>query len=360
MRRVGTISSAAGLIFLGVWMILNKTNPSFADEMFKWWPAIIILIGIEVLVYFSRKSEEQRVGFSFLIIPVIIVFIIVNIYQGFENKIKFNSNNGNGISFNNMIDIFKDIDSERYKTIDSSKVIDAKIGALTFNTNNADINIKKSTDGKVKVDLKIYVDRNENIENYSIKDSIISENASISINDIYIKKVAGDIYLPEGCSIIINTDNVRLNSIEDMAQSTVKIKSDNSAVTVNEAKELSIDSDNISADVNRIGTFYAKSDSGMVKINGSVDNLKLVMDNGKVNVDNESGKNVDIELGDGMVNYKTKIKNTDINLDLDNGICSLNGERRINSGITQKNGTGENKIKIGVDNGTLTFTSREW
>jgi hypothetical protein len=259
-----------------------------------------------------------------------------------------------------MIDYFKDADSERYKTIDSSKTIEGNISALTFNTDNADINIKKSSDGKIKLDLKVYIDRSQSLNSYDIKDSINSSNAAVNINDSYIKKVSGDIYLPDGCNIIINTDNVRLNAVESLVQSAIKIKSDNSAITVNEVKELSVASDNISAEVNKATTFNAESSSGMVNVKGSVDNLKLAMDNGKIDIDNESGKNIDIDLNDGMVNYRTKIKDADISLKLDNGICSLNGERHINSGISRKTGNGGNNVKISVDNGTISFTSQEW
>ena len=358
MRKVGTISSSIGLIFLGIWMILNKSNPQAAQEMLKWWPVVIIFMGIEVLVYFGKRSGSERVGFSFLIIPVIIIFIIVNVSQGIENKL--NINFGRGLSINKMVDIFKDSDLKRYKMIDSSKTFDEKVNMIVFNTPNADINIKKSDSGKTEMKLKVYVLKDNNINSYDIKDKADGDKLNINITEDYVKRVSGDIYIPDGCSVSIAADNIRLNSDEEISKSSIKVESDNSAVTVNKINELSIDSDNISLEVKNASMLSATGDSGLVKVDGSVEKIKLVLDSGKVDVKNESGKDVDIKVNDGIANYKTRINDADVSLKLDNGVCSLNGEKRVNAGLSQKLGNGQNRVSISVDDGTLSFISQEW
>ena len=86
MRRVGTLSSAIGLIFFGIWMILNQNYTSLANLLFKCWPVIFIIIGLEILFYFNSKDEKKRVGFNPLIIFVILLFMFSNIFMGIKDN----------------------------------------------------------------------------------------------------------------------------------------------------------------------------------------------------------------------------------------------------------------------------------
>jgi hypothetical protein len=236
-------------------MILNRTNHLYAEGMIKWWPVIIILMGVEVLVYFSRKSENERIGFSFLIIPVILIFLFVNMYQGIGNKFKFNTDFNKGISFNNMIDYFRDIDSDRYKVISTSKSLEAKINTLTLNIDNADINIIKSNDGKTKLDLKIYVNKNESTNNYNIKDTINGDNANININENYIRKVSGDIYIAEFGSVTPRTYGNATAQYEGVGHRVSKINTFTGAVST-----FAINKSGFSASITREGGFGRPSD----------------------------------------------------------------------------------------------------
>ncbi|WP_342455553.1 hypothetical protein [Caloramator sp. Dgby_cultured_2] len=62
------------------------------------------------------------------------------------------------------------------------------------------------------------------------------------------------------------------------------------------------------------------------------------MVNGKIDVKDDNKKedvvkNFNVSLNSGVVNFSTKEKDVDVELNLDNGVCRLNGDTRVNSGI---------------------------
>jgi hypothetical protein len=380
MKRVGTISSAAGLIYLGVWMILRKTNPNLAVEVFKWWPAIIVLIGVEVLVYFNMKKEEERVGFNGLIIPVVLVLLFINIFQGIYNGVRKNINLdlGNGMSINKMIDEFKGVDLDRYRKIETSKTITPAGKAFTFSADNADLSFKKSPDGNIRIDAQVYVDRLSSAQKYEILEQKSSDGIVVNIKNPDIKRVTADIYVPDGLDIRIDTDNLRVKNQDGIPETSFDVKADNGSATFNGIKSVSAQCDNTSVEIKDVQTVKISGDSGVARLNGKVENIDIKLDNGTVDADNElsdnvnininngkvtlknkTGKNVNIKLNDGMATYKTEDKNVNVAMELNSGVCNLNGERRVNTGITRIFGTGEGKVKIDVDNGSASFSSQE-
>jgi hypothetical protein len=165
MRRIGTISSAAGLMFLGIWMIISKTNPVLGAEVFKWWPAVIVVLGIEVLFQFSKR-EGERTRINLLIIPVLLVLLSINIYNGVKIGIGDLVKN---INLGNMPDInIGGLDINNYKVVKTSKTLQASGNLIYFSADNAKLNIKKSTDGNIKIDGNVYVDENSSISSYDI------------------------------------------------------------------------------------------------------------------------------------------------------------------------------------------------
>ena len=38
MKRIGTVTSAIGFIFIGIWMILRNVDKALAKQFFNWWP----------------------------------------------------------------------------------------------------------------------------------------------------------------------------------------------------------------------------------------------------------------------------------------------------------------------------------
>lgn len=75
--RVGTLSMGLLLLSAGVGLLLAQFDGQKAFNLaMRWWPLILIILGIEVLIYtWSRKNEEGRVKYDLFSI-IMVVFLI--------------------------------------------------------------------------------------------------------------------------------------------------------------------------------------------------------------------------------------------------------------------------------------------
>ncbi|BBH22668.1 hypothetical protein Back11_40130 [Paenibacillus baekrokdamisoli] len=60
--RVGTLSMGLSLILIGVTILLSSWNHASAvDILLNWWPAVFILLGLEIIFFLAIKSKEQPI-----------------------------------------------------------------------------------------------------------------------------------------------------------------------------------------------------------------------------------------------------------------------------------------------------------
>lgn len=323
MRKVGTISSAAGLIFYGIWMIIKQNDKLLASEVFKWWPVLFIIIGIEILILLGIKDTDKKVGFNPLIIFIIIIFLCTNIFIGVKDHVNnFVSNNKIDTSNLNIKNIFENLDLN-YNKVDVNKEIQFNGNKINVEVNNGVINVKKSEDGNIKIKGKVSIDSdNKNVE---INPKILDKECSINFNDDIIKTVNIDLYIPSNVQIKIDSDNLKLDSVDE------SLKAD----------------------------YIINGDNGTVQIKGDAEKIAVKINNGIINIKNKLSKDVNVEIDNGTVNLKTEDKNADIKVDIDAGVCSVNKSRIVNSGMNKIYGDGTSKIKINASHGTVDVDSQE-
>lgn len=76
-RRVGTISMAIVLIAVGIIMLVSQINDMSAVKLsIKFWPAVLFLLGGEILWY-SYKYSDEDVKIKYDVFSVFIVLLIV-------------------------------------------------------------------------------------------------------------------------------------------------------------------------------------------------------------------------------------------------------------------------------------------
>lgn len=86
MKRTGTLTLALSLIYYGIWLALTNINSSLARDILIWWPAVFILLGIEILLNCKRTDNNGNVGFNVgLIFMILLLFISNLIYQKYNN-----------------------------------------------------------------------------------------------------------------------------------------------------------------------------------------------------------------------------------------------------------------------------------
>lgn len=352
MKRVGTISAAAGLIYLGTWMIINKINPELGTEVFKWWPMIIVILGVEVLVQFGRKHEE-RVGFNFLIIPVLILMLIANVFNGVKTNFGgwFNDwhvtgghrINIGGIGFNDS------------KSINTSKSLSAYGDSLIIHTNNASIDVKASNSGDIRLEGSVYVDRDSFVSKYDIQEKKEANGYTIDIMDSYIRGVKFDVYVPNGYNVKFDVDNLDLNGGDELGNSSFNVEADNINFKLNEAKSLVMNYGNGNINLKDVLDVNLKGNNGNINVRGRSENINIQADNGKIDISNEICKNVNVGMDQGIASIKTDDKNVDVKIQLRQGVSGINNDKSINSGISRSFGLGTGKVQIKVDQGTANF-----
>ncbi|WP_078550221.1 hypothetical protein [Litchfieldia alkalitelluris] len=66
--RVGTVSMGLSLVLLGVFLVISQFSGNEAFQpLLVWWPAILVVLGIEILLYlFISKQENPIIKYDFL------------------------------------------------------------------------------------------------------------------------------------------------------------------------------------------------------------------------------------------------------------------------------------------------------
>ena len=66
--RVGTFSMGASLVFLGLFLFFSKfMGLDLVQVMTAWWPLLLVVLGIEILVYlFLSRQEKPVLKYDFL------------------------------------------------------------------------------------------------------------------------------------------------------------------------------------------------------------------------------------------------------------------------------------------------------
>ncbi len=74
-RRVGTLTAGIILVVFGVMFLLRLTTANINISLIvSFWPIILVLLGIEIIVaYIINKEEKMKYDFSAIILVIILV-----------------------------------------------------------------------------------------------------------------------------------------------------------------------------------------------------------------------------------------------------------------------------------------------
>lgn len=159
-KKVGTVTLAVGLITLGLLLFANNFMNIAVNELYKYWPVLIIGMGLEMFVFviIYRHDEDVKLRLDGLCIALIIVAAIFSSnWQGFN----LNPN----ISFNwfgNMM-----VDGVKYKSDFKTTIVkeniskDADINKLLVRNSFGDIKLKPYDQKSIKVEANVNVKYND-------------------------------------------------------------------------------------------------------------------------------------------------------------------------------------------------------
>jgi hypothetical protein len=81
--RVGTVSMGASLILLGIVLFISQWKGMGAADIFmSWWPFLLVVLGVEILVHFYfSKRENTFIKYDFL--SIIFIGVLGSVAVGF-------------------------------------------------------------------------------------------------------------------------------------------------------------------------------------------------------------------------------------------------------------------------------------
>lgn len=336
MRKIGTITTAISFIFLGVALLLSKFNGDLAYTLFKFWPMLIIVLGLEFL-YISYKNEDKEKShkFSFLTIFVLILFLITDSAWGLVRSIDFESvktqiENSIGYSNTNK-SVFR-----TEKELSKARII--------LRANNADIDIKQSDDKKVIFDGYIQTKNNkvvdDSVDYFREKD----DNLTLDLNVEPITGIQGTLYVPNGISVDIIVNNGKIENDEGLSNVVMTVDSKNAYISLKKLKEVSVKNSNGDIEVSDIGKSSIENVNGNININGNSENIDVSNKNGYIDIDNNLSKNVKVRSDSGSVKLNSDSADAVLKVNTEYGSVGFNGnyldENKKNINETFGNGSG--------------------
>ena len=192
MKRIGTITSSIGFIFIGLVLGIKIINPTLALTLSKLWFLIFIILGVEVIVL-SKKYDNPK--FSKLSIFVIILMIILRGYFFVTNIV--------GDNLNNLYNVVNDIGSKNLNVYDSGIsfndeiLLDSVGSKIKIESCNGNIKVIRSKDNKIKLQSNIILKKGIEKNKYKLNYEESSEGYEFNFDDDIIRKADIIIYVPD-------------------------------------------------------------------------------------------------------------------------------------------------------------------
>lgn len=353
MRKIGTITTAISFIFLGVALLLSKFNGDLAYTLFKFWPMLIIVLGLEFLyISYKNKDEAKSYKFSFLTIFVLIVFLITDSAWGFVRTIDFGGiraqiENSIGYSNSNKVDFRVE------KELSKARMI--------LRANNADIDIKPSSDKKVIFDGYIQAKNNKGLDDPMSYFREEADNLTLDFNREPIGGIEGTLYIPNGVSIELIVNNGKIESDEDLTNAVMNVDSKNAYVNLKNLKEVRVKNSNGNIEISNILTSSIENVNGSVNVSGNSENIDIDNKNGYITIDNNISRNVKIRSNTGNVRLRSNSADAVLKANTDYGTIRMNRKDLDDNrkDLNKTFGNGNGNINIWTKSGTIDIEIKE-
>jgi hypothetical protein len=155
----------------------------------------------------------------------------------------------------------------------------------------------------------------------------------------------------------VESDNLDIKSDDKFVKSAINMESGNCNVKLAGAGASQINFDNGNVNLKDIKDIRVIGNNSNINIDGEAENINIKSDLGRINVDNTICKDINIEMDQGVVTFKTQDKNVGVNVELNQGVAEINDSKFVNAGSTRTFGTGIGKVKITMDQGAVKFNN---
>ncbi|SDX09873.1 DUF4097 and DUF4098 domain-containing protein YvlB [Marininema mesophilum] len=276
--RVGSLSSGLLLILLGALLLASSFGVvPFLATIIKYWPIILILLGIEVVAFQFLKKEGkiQYDGISILIV-ILIVLVSVSLIpvHAFQLTDAFNPPKTTSIS-------------KQYSLPKGVKKIRIDIP-------EGDIRLRGSSSNKVQLDGNFSVPTQKNNDNLKpLEWSVNGDEATLKVNaqrngvhSIFANKYTElSVDIPRSLALDLDAQsgNVEVEGLKTKAN----IQHSSGDLTVEEVKgDLSVDHDSGNVRLKEVkGSVKVANISGEISVDNSIGPLTLENTDGDIRID---------------------------------------------------------------------------
>lgn len=330
--RVGTFSMGMLLIFMGVLLLIGRIkNVSSINIILNWWPIIIIILGIEILVhvYFSRE-DQPRVKYDVFSIFFIIFILIASlgIYGG-----RLIIENVPGVKDLSVFGYYRN-DSVFNKKVTIKPEGEKK---LILRNSKGNVEVRSSSSGSLEVEAEIRIRNNDETYAQTIADSMmeVTKNGVINIST----KAVGSSYNDK-------LQDIRVNYIVSVPQGMeISIENLNGRVQVSDVSA-NVDLRNNNGEIivsNIVGSAEITSTNGRVEVTDLKGKVKIRNTNGDIQVDNIDG-DVDVTNKYGSIELRNVYK--DIKLSNSSGSIVFESNRLLEKNLTIENKDGRVNVTL--------------
>ena len=266
--RVGTISMGILLVATGILLLMSELQGvSGAILILRWWPIILIILGIEVLAFiFLSKEDQPKIKFDGLSIFLTIFIVLVS--TGVYATHTFVTSD-----FSNRF--FSEVGFYKYESVfdKSFEVESAEVKRLEIDNSHGDVNVAKYDGTSIKIEAVILIKSNDEIIAAEIAENLIA--------------------ISEAQTTTISTKNesiLRTNSEQVSVNYYIKVPKELEYDIKNKFGETILE--NLAGDImieSAFGKIEAKDIQGDVQIINSHSNIEVRNITGRVEIDNEHG-----------------------------------------------------------------------
>ncbi len=368
--RVGTFSMGIILVALGIIMLYSQiADVQAMGLILKWWPIILVLLGVEILLYIVLSKQEQpKVKFD--VFSIVIITFIMMAGVGVYAVSSFIQHAKSDISIFSAIDIYKyESRFERNMTVELGER-----DTLKIRNSSGNVEIVKGDSEKIEIKANITIRNNDEKYAAEISDDIVEviEKDVISViskTDQYSSKngTVGSIQVnyyirvPEKINVEVdnqfgdvNVDGILLNA--SINNSHGRIVADNIGEDLyvdNSFGDIEISNIKAYAKVKNShgkikacyvgGDLEVKNEMGDIELEGITGNVNVVGEHGKIDIENVD-KNVKAENKFGDI--KVLGAGSNVVLTGQNGEIVLENEELFKGDVTIFNKFGEITLKL--------------
>lgn len=290
--RVGTVSMGLLLVAIGILLLISEIQGYNAARLIlRWWPVILIILGVEILAYVGfSKDEQPKIKFDgFSIFLAIFIILISSGVYGVTSFFNNDFPQGFSIGFNKNETIIN-------KTYEINA---SQVKKLQIDNSAGQINVENYDGSKIKIDAVL-----------SFKNT--NEEKAADLADSVVK-------ITEGETLLINTRKASLIDSNEDFQVTVNY-------TVKVPKEMSFEINNQFGEINLKGLV------GNTKVNGKFGKIDVENIQGDVQINNSFGQTLvkdvqgklEITNENGEISYSSQQEATkDISLKCKMGAVTL-------------------------------------